>query len=223
MAARLFLPQAWINDGQRRRRTGIPEEVVFRSKPEIALDLVGELIGSEIQPSRCWAIANMATAGHCGRDWRDAGLSLHASSRIGAQGLGGYAATAAGTQTLGPEVARTAGPNRVGNWPQPAGLRLAALPVERCRRQDILNQNGLDPRMDGLDLAEDSSEIPETWLVFDWPQGQPEPGPYSHRLGLDGTSGTDISPLRLQPYERFQIEHILPARQGRHSVHDHTL
>ena len=23
------------------------------------------------------------------------------------------------------------------------------------------------------DLAEDSSEIPETWLVFDWPQGQP--------------------------------------------------
>ena len=33
MAARLFLPQAWINDGQRRRRTGIPEEVVFRSKP----------------------------------------------------------------------------------------------------------------------------------------------------------------------------------------------
>ena len=73
MAARLFLPQAWINDGQRRRRTGIPEEVVFRSKPEIALDLVGELIGSGMQPSPLLGDCQYGHSGPLRQGLRDAG------------------------------------------------------------------------------------------------------------------------------------------------------
>ena len=37
---RLFLPEDWAMDGQRRREAGVPEGVVFRTKPELALEMV---------------------------------------------------------------------------------------------------------------------------------------------------------------------------------------
>jgi SRSO17 transposase len=38
VAYRLYLPQEWASDRARRRKAGVPEEVVFKTKPEIALD-----------------------------------------------------------------------------------------------------------------------------------------------------------------------------------------
>ena len=39
----LYLPEQWINDTARRRKAGIPEQVTFKSKPELALDLIDEV------------------------------------------------------------------------------------------------------------------------------------------------------------------------------------
>lgn len=38
VAYRLYLPQEWTNDGDRLRKAGVPEDVVFKTKHEIALD-----------------------------------------------------------------------------------------------------------------------------------------------------------------------------------------
>ena len=35
----LYLPKNWIDDDQRRREAGIPEDITFRTKPEIALEI----------------------------------------------------------------------------------------------------------------------------------------------------------------------------------------
>src|SRR5262245_46788248 len=40
IAYRLYLPQAWIEDAERRRKARIPEAVTFKTKPEIALDQI---------------------------------------------------------------------------------------------------------------------------------------------------------------------------------------
>lgn len=43
IALRLYLPGAWANDKERREKAGIPDEIVFQSKPQIALDQIRQL------------------------------------------------------------------------------------------------------------------------------------------------------------------------------------
>jgi SRSO17 transposase len=40
MDRRLFLPEEWANDPARRKEAGVPEGVVFRTKPELALEML---------------------------------------------------------------------------------------------------------------------------------------------------------------------------------------
>lgn len=37
---RLYLPEEWANDAARRKEAGVPENIVFRTKPELALELI---------------------------------------------------------------------------------------------------------------------------------------------------------------------------------------
>jgi SRSO17 transposase len=37
-AYRLYLPEAWANDVKLRKQAGVPEEISFQTKPEIALE-----------------------------------------------------------------------------------------------------------------------------------------------------------------------------------------
>ena len=48
VAWRLYLPEAWANDTARRSKAGVPEDVVFRSKPEIALDQIRSALSAGV-------------------------------------------------------------------------------------------------------------------------------------------------------------------------------
>src|SRR5215204_3290338 len=40
VAFRLYLPQEWVDDPARREKAGVPEDITFQTKPEIALDQI---------------------------------------------------------------------------------------------------------------------------------------------------------------------------------------
>lgn len=44
IALRLYLPETWAGDTERRRKAGVPDEITFQTKPRIALDQIGRAI-----------------------------------------------------------------------------------------------------------------------------------------------------------------------------------
>ena len=47
--SRLYLPEDWANDAERRRQNYIPDEIEFQTKPQIALDLIDRALGNGIR------------------------------------------------------------------------------------------------------------------------------------------------------------------------------
>ena len=73
IAFRLYLPQAWAEDPERRRQAEVPAEVAFQTKPEIALDQIAATKARGIAPGKILA---------------DAGYGADGSFRFGLSTLG---------------------------------------------------------------------------------------------------------------------------------------
>jgi SRSO17 transposase len=86
---RLYLPEGWANDAARRRKAGVPEEIVFATKPQIALDQLR------------WAVAAGLPRGVV---LLDAGYGNHTELRteIGALGLAYVAGILSSTTVWAP-------------------------------------------------------------------------------------------------------------------------
>jgi SRSO17 transposase len=64
VAARLYLPQDWADDPQRRAAAGVPASLEFATRPQLATEMLTGLIEAGTCPP--WAAADEA----CGRDTR---------------------------------------------------------------------------------------------------------------------------------------------------------
>lgn len=200
---RLFVPEGWDPDSPkasadvavRRRRAGIPDEIGHREKWRLALDMLDELAGWGLRPPLVVADAGYGEIGEFRQGLAERGVDFvvqvaHTVTAHAAQvqrttvpysGNGPYPKTiyrqpAVSVKALALAAGRSAvravtwrdGSRRRGN---PDNRRAVAL-----RSQFLfLRVRPAGPAMRSANLGRD---LPEAWLIAEWPPDQPEPVKY---------------------------------------------
>ena len=183
---RLYLPQAWADDPVRRARAGVPDEVVFQTKPQIALAQISAPVAAGVPPATA-----LADAGY-GIDtaFRDGITELGLTYVLGIQSH--TSLWPPGTEQLPPK--RWSGRGRLTSLvrrdtehaPVPAKALAASLPKRAWRR--LTWREGSNATLAGRFATvrirpahrdyKRPTPRPEEWLLIEWPKGEPEPTKY---------------------------------------------
>lgn len=186
IAWRLYLPEDWANDAGRRKKAHVPDQVTFRTKPQIAL--------AQIEAARKAGVAP-------GIVLTDAGYGSDGGFRAGVTALGlTYAVGAQSTLSVWPPGEEPLPPKPwSGRGRRPTRLRHDAehrpvsakdlaigLPAEAWI--DVAWREGsnepLSSRFAAVRVRPASRDHklvephPIEWLVVEWPEGEAEPTKY---------------------------------------------
>ena len=204
---RLYVPKEWADDEARRKKAGVPEDVIFKTKPEIALDLVKQALEENIPRGII-----LADAGY-GADtaFRDAVTTLGLPY---AMGIGpGASVWAPGTGPLPPKPWSGKGrpPARLRRDEdcRPVTVKTLALTLKESDWRLINWREGSGKplksrfaRLRARPAHEDfrlNEPRPEEWLVIEWPEDADEPTKYwfsTLDAGLSFETLVDIIKLR---------------------------
>ncbi len=186
IAYRLYLPESWANDAERRDQAHVPEDVEFRTKPQIAL--------AQIEAAAKAGVAR-------GIVLADAGYGSDGAFRAGVTALGlTYAAGVQSTLSVWPpgEEPLPAKPwSGQGRKPsrvrrdldhRPVSAKELALRLPAEAWKDVEWREGsnqtLSSRFAAVRVRPASRDhtlaAPHLveWLVVEWPEGEPEPTKY---------------------------------------------
>jgi SRSO17 transposase len=186
VAYRLYLPQEWAQDRERRRKTGVPEDISFQTKHEIALDQLR------------WACAAGLPRGVV---LMDAGYGNNSDLRADIAAL--QLTYVAGIQSNTTVWASGTGPLPAKKWSgrgrppkllqrdaehQPISAKDLALGLPKRAWRTITWREGTAERLSSRfarvrvrvarrDFKRSESR-PEEWLLIEWPRGEKEPTKY---------------------------------------------
>ncbi len=186
VAWQLYLPRSWAEDARRRHKAGVPEEVEFATKPQIALQQLQRLL-NEGAPKHC-VLA-------------DAGYGIDYAFRQHLSGMGlpyvvGITSAVVvwppGMEPLPPK--RYSGKGRPPVMPrrtatrQPVNVKALALGLPKSAWQHISWREGSNAHLTGRFAAVrvrcaggnvgKARLLPEQWLLIEWPADQAEPEKY---------------------------------------------
>jgi SRSO17 transposase len=187
VAFRLYMPESWIKDRKRRKKTGVPDETQFQTKPEIALD--------QIRRARERGIPQ-------GVVLADAGYGNDTNFRMELTKLEmTYAAGIQSTTTVWkPGEEPKPAPARKGNTGrprkllqrdakhQPVSVKEFALSLPADAWKKVTWRQGVKQKLQSRFAAfrvrpahrdeERSQPHPEEWLLIEWPAGESAPTKY---------------------------------------------
>jgi SRSO17 transposase len=186
IAYRLYLPEAWAIDSERRREAGVPEEVRFQTKPQIALEQIRHAVEEEIPRG-----VVLADAGY-GNDSRfRSGISdLELKYVVGVQST--ITVWKPGTQPLPASPRKPMGrPPRLlrrDRDHQPASAKELALSLPPESWTTVTWRQGTRKKLRSLFVAVrvrpahrdywQAEPHAEEWLLMEWPKGEAEPTEY---------------------------------------------
>jgi SRSO17 transposase len=168
----LYLPQSWANDEARRRKAGVPEEIEFKTKPQIGLEQIK------------WACAAGLPRGVV---IIDAGYGVEAKfrSEISALKLK-YVAGVKTTNTVwAPDIVASANSRRGRNESTPISVEKLALALPRSSWRTMRWRDGTNEILSSRfarvrvrsahDRDAASERVPEEWLLIEWPPDETAP------------------------------------------------
>jgi SRSO17 transposase len=206
---RLFLPEEWDADAERRGRARIPDEVRHREKWRLALDIIDELLE--------WGLERRVVQA-------DGGYGDITAFRVGLEQRGlEYVVQVKGTTSAHPGDATPVAPPYRGRgrppkarYPEtPSNLRDLVLAGGADAARPVTWREGdrgpLTSRFVALRVRpandaqrQDDGVLPERWLLAEWPAGKDEPVKYwLSNLPAD----TPLTRLVALAKLRWRIEH----------------
>src|SRR5690242_18272552 len=182
IAYRLYLPEAWAGDPERRAMAGVPEEVAFATKPAIALDQIGRALADGVPPG---VVVTDAGYGN-DTDFRDGVTAQGLAYVVGILGTTGLWPPGAGPLLAATWSGRGRPPRDAAHRPLAAERLAAGLPAGAWRtvtwREGTAGELAsrfaavrVRPAHDDFRLSEPRAE---EWLLAEWPEGEKEPTKY---------------------------------------------
>jgi SRSO17 transposase len=186
IAYRLYLPHEWADDPDRRAQAGVPDEIAFQTKPQIALD--------QLRAARAAGIkADMVLA--------DAGYGNDTDFRDGITEIGlAYAVGIHSSTTLWPPGMEPLPPKqwsgrgrptsaiRRDGEHQPASAKQLALDLPKKAWRRVTWRDGTNTKLASRFAAlrvrpahrdyQRSTPRPQEWCLIEWPADEPEPTKY---------------------------------------------
>jgi len=186
IAWRLYLPEVWAQDGKSRKKTGVPTEVRFQTKPAIALEQIRTAVECEIPIGVVLADAAYGTDTKFREELTDLGLlyvvGIMSSVTVWKPGQGPLPAAAWKGQGRPTKYLRR---NR-RHAPVTVKSLALSLPPQAwktvCWRPGTRRQ--LESRFAAVRVRpahrdfERSQPYPEQWLLIEWPPEEAEPTRY---------------------------------------------
>lgn len=187
IAWRLYLPEGWCQDPDRREQAGVPEEVEFQTKPEIALEQIRQAVEQNVPVG----VVLSDTAYGNGTAFRSAITELGLQYVVGVESS--TTVWEAGRQPL-PAPPRNPGrgapPKRLQRNAdhQPVSVKQVALELPSAAWNNIDWRQGsrqsLRSRFAAVRVRPAHRDYhrtephPEEWLLIEWPKNEPEPTKY---------------------------------------------
>ncbi len=186
IAYRLYLPHEWIDDPARRAKVGVPDDIVFQTKPQIALDQLRAARVAGIEADVVLADAGYGTD----TDFRDGITEIGLAYAVGIQSS--TSLWPPGVQPLPPKpwsgrgrptsAIRREGPH------QPISAKQMALELPKKAWRRVTWREGTNTKLAARFAAvrvrpvhrdyKRSTPRPDECCLIEWPADQPEPTKY---------------------------------------------
>jgi SRSO17 transposase len=161
----LYLPVSWANEPQRRKEARIPDEVRFKTKPQLAIDMIERALEDGIPGETVLADSAYGDSTEFRNTLRaiglDYGVAVHAPTKVWVlDSLNRRRGDAMGVQQLGLHLGLSA--FRRTTWRDGTRDKLAS---RFCfRRVKVAHDDGTE-----------AADREPMWLMMEWPAGEPKP------------------------------------------------
>src|SRR5918993_4136795 len=186
VAFRLYLPEAWADDPERRAKAGVPEEIAFQTKPQIALAQIRAAIAADVPRGVVVMDAGYGADGELRAGITELGLAyvagVQSSVSVWPPGTTPLAPKPWSGRGRPPKLIRRSADHK------PVSARDLAKVLPAQAWQTVTWREGtktsLTSRFAAVRVRPGHRDYwraqpwPEEWLLMEWPEGETEPAQY---------------------------------------------